>query len=99
MAAPHVLLSPAEVQPGRVVLRLEVPRVIGENRRLGIAYQINEGSLESPAWRDVAMATAALTVRGEGPTPVQIRQARGQMEFARRHMREVESFRIEISSE
>jgi hypothetical protein len=99
MAAPRVLLSPPEVQPGRVVLRIDVPRMVGENRRLGVVYQVNEGSAESPAWRDVAMATATLTLRGEGPTPIQLRQARGQMEFARKRMREVESFRIEISAE
>ena len=99
LAAPHVLLSPPEVQPGRVVLRVDVPRVVGENRRLSVTYQVNEGSVENPAWRDVVMATATLTLRGDGPTPIQLRQTRGQMEFARKHMREVESFRIEISTE
>jgi len=98
MAAPHVLLIPPEVQPGRVVLRLEVP-LVGENRQLGIAYQINEGSADNPAWRDVAMATATVTLRPEGPTPIQVRQDRGHMEFARKRMRDVESFRIEITSE
>jgi hypothetical protein len=72
---------------------------VGEGRRLGIAYQTNEGTAASPAWRDVAMAKATVTLRGEGPTPIQLRQDRGRMEFARKHMREVESFRIEISSE
>lgn len=99
MAAPHVLLSPAEVQPGRVVLRIDVPNVVGENRRLSIVYQVNEGSVESPAWRDVAMATSTLTLRGEGPTLIQLRQDRGRMEFARKHMREVESFHIQIEAE
>jgi hypothetical protein len=99
MAAPHVLLSPAEVQPGRVVLRIDVPRVVGENRRLSVVYQVNEGSVESAAWRDVAMATSTLTLRGEGPTPIQLRQDRGRMEFARKHMRDVESFHIEIEAE
>jgi len=99
LAAPHVLLSPPEVQPGRVVLRVDVPRVVGENRRLSVTYQVNEGSVENPAWRDVVMATSTLTLRGDGPTPIQLRQARGQMEFARKHMREVESFRIDISTE
>jgi len=99
LAAPHVLLSPPEVQPGRVVLRVDVPGVVGENRRLSVTYQVNEGSVESPAWRDVVMATATLTLRGDGPTPIQLRQARGQMEFARKRMREVESFKIEISGE
>ena len=99
LAAPHVLLSPPEVQPGRVVLRVDVPRVVGENRRLSVTYQVNEGSVENPAWRDVVMATSTLTLRGDGPTPIQLRQTRGQKEFARKHMREVESFRIEISTE
>ena len=99
LAAPHVLLSPPEVQPGRVVLRVDVPRVVGENRRVSVTYQVNEGSVENPAWRDVVMATSTLTLRGDGPTPIQLRQTRGQMEFARKHMREVESFRIEISTE
>lgn len=99
LAAPHVLLSPPEVQPGRVVLRVDVPGVVGENRRLSVTYQVNEASVENPAWRDVVMATATLTLRGDGPTPIQLRQARGQMEFARKHMREVESFRIDISTE
>jgi hypothetical protein len=99
MAAPHVLLSPAEVQPGRVVLRLEVPNVVGEDRRLGIVYQANEGSIENPAWRDLAMATATLTLREEGPTPILVRQDRGQMEFARKRMRDVESFHIEIAAQ
>jgi len=40
-----------------------------------------------------------VTLRGEGPTPIQLRQDRGRMEFARKHMREVESFRIEISAQ
>ncbi len=99
LAAPHVLLSPPEVQPGRVVLRVDVPAVVGENRRLSVTYQVNEGSVENPAWRDVVMATATITLRGDGPTPIQLRQTRGQMEFARKRMREVESFRIEISTE
>ena len=99
LAAPHVLLSPPEIQPGRVVLRVDVPGVVGENRRLSVTYQVNESSVENPAWRDVVMATATLTLRGDGPTVIQLRQARGQMEFARKRMREVESFRIDISTE
>jgi hypothetical protein len=99
LAAPHVLLSPPEVQPGRVVLRVDVPGVVGENRRLGVTYQVNEGSVENPVWRDVAMAAATLTLRSEGPTPIQLRQDRGHMEFARKRMRDVESFRIEIAPE
>ena len=45
------------------------------------------------------MATSTVTLRPEGPTPIQLRQDRGHMEFARKRMRDVESFRIEITSE
>ena len=102
VSAPGVVLAPPEVQPGRVVLRLEVPGATGENRRLRLAYQVNEGTAESPAWREVAAASSAITLRADAPTVVQLRQGRGRMEFAgfpRKRMRGVESFRIDLSTE
>lgn len=98
LAAPRVLLAPPEVQPGRVVLRFDVPGVVGD-RKLRIAYQTNEATAASPAWRDVATAAATVTLRPDAPTVVQLRQDRGRMEFARKRMRDVETFRIEIAAE
>ena len=99
MAAPHVLLSPPEVQPGRVVLRVDVPRVVGENRRFGSSTRSTK-----PAPRARPGATWPWPPRpspcaGKGRRPIQLRQDRGRMEFARKRMREVETFRIEISTE
>ncbi len=99
MAAPGVTLNPAEARPGRVVLRLEVPGVVGEGRRLRVAYETNEATAASPAWREVATATLALTLRADAPTIVQVRQQRGQMEFARKRMRGVETFHIDLALE
>ena len=101
MAAPGVLLSPPEVQPGRVVLRVGVPRVVGAGpppaRR---PIRSTKRSAASPAWRDVATATATVDpARRTGRRRIQLRQDRGQMEFTRKRMRDVETFRIEISTE
>lgn len=99
MAAPGVLLAPPEVQPGRVVLRIGLPGPAGPDRHLRVSYQVNEGGAAAPAWRDVSTATATATLRRNGPTVVQLRQDRGQMEYARKRMRDVETFRIEMVAE
>jgi hypothetical protein len=99
MAAPGVLLSPPEVQPGRVVLRVGVPGAVGPGRHLRVSYQVNEASADMPAWRDVVTAAAAATLRSDGPTVVQLHQDRGRMEYTRKRMRDVETFRIEIATE
>jgi hypothetical protein len=98
MAAPGVLLTPPEVQPGRVVLRIGLAGVAGP-RQLRVSYQVNEGGAAAPAWRDVATATATATLQPDGPTVVQLRQDRGRMEYTRRRMRDVETFRIEVATE
>jgi hypothetical protein len=99
VAAPGVLLMPPEVQPGRVVLRIGDPAAIGADRHVRISYQVNEGTDAAPAWRELAAAGTTVTVRSDGPTLLQLRQERGRMEFARKRMRDVDSFRIDIVPE
>ena len=99
--AAGVQLSPAEVQPGRVVLRLEVPASMAD-RTLRVAYQVNQGTAQAPAWHDVAIASAPVALRADASTVVQLRQDRGRMEFAgfpRRKMRNVETFHIDLAPE
>lgn len=98
-AAPGVVLGAPEAQRGRIVLRIEVPGAIGEGRRLRVAYQTNEGSAATPAWHDVASAQTTVTLRGDPPTVVQLRQDRGQMEFTRKRMRGVETFGMALAPE
>lgn len=100
--APGVVLGAPEVQPGRVLLRIELPGATGETRRLRVAYQTNEATAASPAWRDVATGTTDVRLRPEGPVFVQLRQDRGRMEFAgfaRKRMRGVETFRVDLVAE
>jgi hypothetical protein len=95
--AGRAALAP-ETRPGRIVLRMDVPAT-GGTRHLRIAYQDNPGSAQEPSWRDLAAASAEITLAGGGFTFVQVRQDRGNMEFGgfpRRRMKNVESFRLEI---
>jgi hypothetical protein len=99
VAAPGVLLSPPEVQPGRVVLRASVPRAAGPGRHVRVSYQVNEGSEGTPVWRDLATATAVAAISAAEPTLLQVRQDRGLMSYTKKRMRDVETFRIEIGPE
>jgi hypothetical protein len=101
-AAADVRLGAPEVQPGRVRLRLEAPGWTGRDRRLGVAYQTNDGTAEKPSWRDAAFAAEAVTLPADGPAVIQVRQDRGRMEytgFPRKRMRHVETFLIDLAPE
>jgi len=98
----QVTASPPEVRPGRIVLRLDVRGAAGEERRLRVAYQKNEGTLEEPAWRDLAAAESPVTLKIGDLSLVEVRQDRGEMEFSgfpRRRMKNVETFTLEMGPE
>ena len=96
-----VSAAPPEVRPGRVVLRLDVRGATGEERRLRVAYQRNEGTAEDPSWRDLASAEAPVTLELDATTLVEVRQGRGEMEFSgfpRRKMKNIETFSLEMGT-
>src|SRR5439155_2814951 len=66
-AAPEVLLSPPEAQPGRVLLRLDLPAGAMDARKLRLAYQANEGTVEEPAWHDLVSTTVAVSLHSDAP--------------------------------
>jgi hypothetical protein len=96
-----VELAPPEVQPGRAVLKIGLaPQT--SRRRLRVAYQINDGDAQHPAWHDEAEASTDVDLRPDKPTLVDMRQNRGKMEFSgllRRKMKNVETFRIDLQPE
>jgi hypothetical protein len=99
---PGTVASLPEVRPGRIVLKIDVPPAATATRRLRVAYQVNEGTPDRPAWRDMVDSSQTVALSSSGPTFVQVRQERGQMEFTgfpRRKMRGVESFQVELSPE
>jgi hypothetical protein len=97
-ASGEARVLPPETRPGRAVLKIELPPATSHNLRLRLAYQVNEASAESPAWRDCVEAVLNLELREDGPTFVHVSQSRGNMEFSgflRRKMKRVETFRLE----
>jgi hypothetical protein len=99
--APGVRVHPAEVRPGRIVLKIDLPTSGPATRRLRLAYQVNAGTNEEPAWKDVASAATDVTLSPSQPSLVEVRQERGRMEFAgfpRRRMKNVETFELHLTT-
>jgi hypothetical protein len=99
--APGVRVHPAEVRPGRIVLKLDVPAAVPDAKRLRLAYQLNTGTAAEPAWKDAASAATEVTIGPDQPALVELRQERGRMEFAgfpRRRMRNVETFEMTLTA-
>ena len=86
--------EPPEVRPGRVTLRLRVPAALAGERRLRLAYQVNDGTAEEPAWRDAAGTSLTLQLKAEGPAVTELQQDPGRMEYSRKRMRNAETFRL-----
>lgn len=94
---PSVELVPPAIQPGRIALELRLPRALLGPRRLGATYQVNDGTVEEPVWRDAVGCVVEITLGAESPTVVLLQQERGRMEFAglgKRRMKNVETFRL-----
>jgi hypothetical protein len=98
-SAPHVQIQPADVRPGRVVLKLDLPPGGSPTRRLRVAYQINTGTPEEPTWRDIVTGSTTVSIGPDAPALVELKQGRGQMDFAgfpRKRMKKVETFSLEV---
>jgi hypothetical protein len=101
VAGPGATLDRPETRPGRVTLKIDLPAGTAGERRLRFAYQANDGSAESPAWRDLVDTLIHVDLKTDAPTIVEIRQDRGNMEFSglmHKKMKNVETFRIEAKS-
>jgi hypothetical protein len=93
---------PPEARPGRVVLKIDLPAEEVGSHRLRIAYQVNSGTTAEPAWKDVVGADAPCELKRDNPTYLQVKQDGGRMEysgFMKRKMKNVDSFRLELSLE
>jgi hypothetical protein len=106
-AGEGAVLDRPDSRPGRVTLKIELPAGAAGERRLRFAYQANEGSQESPEWRDLVDTLIYVDLKPQTPTIVEIRQDLGRMEFSgsgllsglgHKKMKNVETFRIEAKS-
>lgn len=94
LPTPGVQLLAPEVRPGRVRLEIDGPPESAGRHRLRLAYQTNEGTPAEPAWRDLVETTTDVELSPESSTTVRVEQERGRMEYGKRKMRNVETFRI-----
>jgi len=100
--AAGITASTPETRPGRIVLKLDVPAEMAGRHRFRVAYQVNDATAASPAWRDAVATMADLELGEAAPVFLQIRQDAGRMEFSgftRRRMKNVETFRLEARPE
>lgn len=101
MAGKEALVLPPEQRPGRIALKIDVPAREAP-RLLRLAYQGVEGPAEDNAWRDLVAGSVGVEMRAESPTFISVDQDRGRMEFSgfpRRRMKNVETFKIELTPE
>ena len=89
---PGVKLLPPETKTGRILLPIELGVAEAGPHKLRIAYQSNDGPFGAPQWQDLAEAALDVELDRGHPTVVRIEQARGAMEFAKKHMKGVETF-------
>jgi hypothetical protein len=99
VASPNIRLGPPETRPGRILLEIDLPPQSPPPRHLRLAYQANEGTTAEPAWRDLAEASLEVDLKVEAPTFVKVEQDRGKMEFSKRRMRNVDTFRMVVKAE
>jgi hypothetical protein len=83
-----------EARPGRILLEIELMADAAGERKLDLAYQSNEGTKGAPAWRDLATTSLVVTLTQKTPLFVKVEQDPGDMEFHKKQMRNVETFRI-----
>ena len=85
--------QPPELRGGQIHLALEVPEDLTGPQRLVLAYQLNGGTSATPEWYDVVVAETPLELSPEAPVTVRVEQDRGVMEFKKKAMHRVETFR------
>lgn len=101
VAGKEALVLPPEQRPGRIALKIDVAAREAP-RRLRVAYQAMEGATEEQAWRDLVAGSIGVELKSETPTFVSVAQDRGNMEFSgfsRRRMKNVETFKLELTPE
>jgi hypothetical protein len=95
-AGEGVTVSTPELATGEIRLPIGLPAGTTGTHRLRLAYQVNETGSASPAWRDVVEAAGEVALAPGAVARVRVLQDRGTMEYTRRRMRNVETFRATL---
>jgi hypothetical protein len=100
--AAGVVVAAPELASGRVRLELRLPVDTAGTHRLDVAYQINDGTIAAPAFRDLVFADVELVLQPARAARVILLQDRGRMEYSglfRKQLKHVDTFRIEAQVE
>jgi hypothetical protein len=100
-----ITVAPPALAASEIRLEIQVPEALAGERRLRLAYQLNEAGSAMPRWRDVVVSGATVSLAAGGRARVRVVQERGSMEYSRRQlrgggqMRGVETFRATLEVE
>ena len=94
-----VTVSPPELVAGEIRLPMVLPTDLAGRRRLRLAYQVNDAGSAAPQWRDVILTGGEVALVPGSASRVRVLQDRGTMDFTRRRMRNVETFRATLDAE
>jgi hypothetical protein len=83
-----------ETGAGGIRLALELPPEHVGSRWLSVAYQVNDGTSSYPEWKDVVEGGTQVSLSPEAPVHVRLEQDRGLMEYDKRSMQNVDTFRV-----
>jgi len=98
-AAEGVSAAPPELAAGQIRLPIAFPAELGGRRRLRLAYQVNDAGSAAPQWRDVVLALGGVVLASGKEAGVTVVQERGTMDYVKRRMRNVETFRASLAHE
>jgi len=100
--AEGVSVQPPALSAGEIRLEIRVPRALAGERRLRLAYQLNDATSAAPRWRDVVVTGAQISLIPGATARVRVVQDRGTMDYGRKglrgpgQMRGVETFRATL---
>jgi len=97
-AAEGITASTPELAPAEIRLSVAAPPDLAGRHRLRLAYQVNDAGSAAPSWRDVVIAEGEIVLAPGAETRVRLSQDRGTMDYVRRRMRNVETFRATLEA-
>jgi hypothetical protein len=98
-AAEGARATPPELAAGQIRLPIVLPAELAGRHRLRIAYQVNDAGSAAPQWRDVVVALGEVALASGKASGVRLVQERGTMDYVKRRMRNVETFRATLAPE
>ncbi len=100
-----ITVAPPSLASSEIRLEIRVPPALAGERRLRLAYQLNDAGSAAPRWRDVVVAGSPVTLTPGRSVRARVLQDRGTMEYSRQllrglgQMRGVETFRATLAVE